>query len=109
MNKEFLKMQKIAGLLTESEFKEKTDEVIGPWSINKNSDDDIHNNNADEDYDGEEMNTLDQDVYMAMLNAAFKALGSEADAYSENTWGQKEKDLANKFGEIIRATNIDLL
>ena len=104
MNKEFLKMQKIAGLITENQMKE----IIGDIDDTPSPDGDFNPMDY-ADSDGEEMNTLDQDVYMAMLNAAFKALGSEADAYSENTWGQKEKDLANKFGEIIRAANIDLL
>lgn len=104
MNKEFLKMQKIAGLITENQMKE----IIGDIDDTPSPDGDFNPSDYADDNE-EEMNTLDQGVYMDMLNAAFEALGSEADAYSENTWGQKEKDLANKFGEIIRAANIDLL
>jgi hypothetical protein len=84
-----------------SEFKE----IIGDIDDTPSPDGDFN----PMDYAEEEMNTLDHDVYMDMLNAAFEALGSKADAHSENTWGQKEKDLANRFGEIIRAANIDLL
>jgi len=50
MNESFVRMQKLAGLITESEYKEKTDEAAGPYSTNRNMGDDIINNNADEVY-----------------------------------------------------------
>jgi hypothetical protein len=50
MNESFIRMQKLAGLITESDYKEKTDEVAGPYSTNRNMGDDIINNNADEVY-----------------------------------------------------------
>jgi hypothetical protein len=50
INESFVRMQKLAGLITESEYKEKTDEVAGPYSTNRNMGDDIINNNADEVY-----------------------------------------------------------
>ena len=104
MNKEFLKMQKIAGLITENQMKE----IIGDIDDTPSPDGDFDPMDY-ADNNEEEMNTLDQDVYMSLLNAAFEALGSEADASNESTYGQKEKDLAAKFGEIIRNANIDLL
>lgn len=107
MNKEFLKLQKIAGLITESEYKEKTDEVVGPWSTNRNSGDDIHNNNADEDY-GRGDKRLDQEVYMDMLNTLFDALGNGANAYDDKTWTKDEKDLARNIASILFKAGVDI-
>lgn len=85
MNKEFLKMQKAAGLITESEYKEKMDENTG------------------------EMASLDQGVYMDFLNDLFNALGNGADAYSDSTWTEKEEELAGAIGRAISAAGIDLV
>ena len=85
MNKEFLKMQKAAGLITESEYKEKMDENTG------------------------EMTSLDQGTYMDFLNDLFNALGNGADAYSDNTWTEKEEALAGAIGQALTAAGIDLV
>jgi hypothetical protein len=108
MNKEFLKLQKIAGLITESEYKEKTDEVVGPWSTNKNSGDDIHNDNADEDYDyiDEENATINQGIYMDFLQDLFDALGSNNTPYNDEEQTPKEKALVNAIGKALRDAGI---
>jgi len=85
MNKEFLKMQKSAGLITESEYKEKMEENTG------------------------KMASLDQETYMDFLNGLFNALGNGADAYDDSTWTEKEEELAGAIGRAISAAGIDLL
>ena len=153
MNKEFYKMQKLAGLITENQFEEKVNEVetnlltadglrtflhtvrnltndgdkkelldmlekaissianineiSGPWSINRNSGDDIHNNNADEDYGGGDKR-LDQEVYMDMLNTLFDALGNNANAYDDKTWTKDEKDLERNIASILFKAGVDI-
>jgi hypothetical protein len=81
MNKEFKKMQKIAGLITESEYKE---------NVNEN------------------MASLDQEVYMDFLNELFDALGNGANAYSESTWTNQEEELVGAISRAISAANIDI-
>jgi hypothetical protein len=155
MNKDFLKMQKLAGIITEGQFKEKVNEaetnlltadglrtflhtvrnltndgnkkkelldmlktaldsianineISGPWSTNKNSGDDIHNNNADEDYDGDEYPRLDQETYMDFLNECFECFDNGANAYDDNTWTDDEKDLAQNLANVIGRAGIDI-
>lgn len=82
MNKEFKKMQKIAGLITESEYKE---------NINEN------------------MASLNQEVYMDFLNELFDALGNGANSYDDSTWTAAEEELARTINGAIEAANIDLV
>lgn len=83
MNKEFKKMQKIAGLITESEYKE---------NVNEN----------------ENIGYLNQEVYMDFLNELFNALGNGANAYSEGTWTNQEEELVEAISRAISAANIDI-
>ena len=82
MNKEFKKMQKIAGLITESEYKE---------NVNEN------------------MASLNQEIYMDFLNELFDALGNGANAYNDSTWTAAEEELARAINGAIEAANIDLV
>lgn len=81
MNKEFKKMQKIAGLITESEYKE---------NVNEN------------------MASLDQETYMDFLNELFDALGNGANSYNDSTWTDQEKELVGAISRAISAANIDI-
>jgi hypothetical protein len=84
MSKEFLKMQKSAGLITESEYKEKMSEA----------------NMMDKH--------LEQEVYMDMLNTLFDALGNGANAYDDSTWTDKEKELAQNIYNVLERTGFNI-
>jgi hypothetical protein len=62
-------MQKLAGIITEGEYRENTDEVVGPWSRNYNDGDDIVNYNTDgSNEEVPDMRiTLDYDNDMTMI------------------------------------------
>jgi hypothetical protein len=78
MNKEFLKMQKIAGLITENQ------------------------------YDEDEYPRLDQETYMEFLNACFECFDNGANAYDDSTWTDDEKDLAQNLANVIGRAGIDI-
>ena len=82
MNKEFYKMQKSAGLITESEYKEKMSENVGK--------------------------RLDQEAYMEALNLFFDALGNGANAYDDSTWTDDERDLAQNLANVLGRAGIDI-
>ena len=82
MNKEFYKMQKAAGLITESEYKEKMSENVGK--------------------------RLDQEAYMEALNLFFDALGNGANAYDDKTWGADESLLAGSIARILNKAGVDI-
>ena len=104
MNKEFLKMQKIAGLITENQMKA----IIGDIDDTPSPDGDFNPMDY-ADSDGGEMASLDQGIYMDFLNNLFNALGNGADAYSDSTWTEKEKELEGAIGRAISAAGIDLV
>ena len=89
MNKEFLKMQKIAGLITENQVKE----IIGDI-------DDTPSPGGDKN--------LDQETYMDILNTLFDALGNGANAYDDNTWGADESLLAGSIANILTKAGVDI-
>jgi hypothetical protein len=83
MNNEFKKMQKLAGLITESEYKEEMSEnMMGK--------------------------RLDQDDYMDMLNRLFDALGNGANAYDETTWTEEENTLVGGIANILNRAGVDI-
>ena len=82
MNKEFYKMQKAAGLITESEYKERMSENTGKH--------------------------LDQESYMDALNLLFDALGNGANAYDDSTWGKDESLLAGSIANILNKAGVDI-
>ena len=83
MNNEFIKMQKLAGLITESEYKEEMSEnMMGK--------------------------RLDQDDYMDMLNRLFDALGNGANAYDETTWTEEENTLVGGIANILNRAGVDI-
>jgi hypothetical protein len=84
MNKEFLKMQKSAGLITESEYKEKMSEA----------------NMTDKHFS--------QELYMDMLNRLFDTLGNGADAYDDSTWTDEEKKLAQAIHDALEGSGFDI-
>jgi len=78
LNEQFLRMQKLAGIITEGDYRENTDEVVGPWSRNYNDGDDIVNYNTDGsneevpdmfkvDYQGDKI-VMDDDTKDAILD-----------------------------------------
>jgi hypothetical protein len=82
MNKEFYKMQKAAGLITESEYKERMSENTGKH--------------------------LDQEAYMDALNLLFDALGNGANAYDETTWTEEENTLVNGIANVLNRVGVDI-
>ena len=83
MNKEFLKMQKIAGLITENQVKEM-------------------------EIDNDEYPSLDQETYMDFLNACFECFDNGANAYDDSTWTDDEKDLARNIANVIGRAGIEI-
>ena len=83
MNKEFLKMQKIAGLITENHVKEM-------------------------EIDNDEYPSLDQETYMNFLNACFECFDNGADAYDDSTWTDDERDLAQNLANVLGRAGIDI-
>ena len=83
MNKEFLKMQKIAGLITENQVKEM-------------------------EIDNDEYPSLDQETYMNFLNACFECFDNGADAYDDSTWTDDEQDLARNIANVIGRAGIEI-
>ena len=83
MNKEFLKMQKIAGLITENQVKEM-------------------------EIDNDEYPSLDQETYMNFLNACFECFDNGADAYDDSTWTDDERDLAQNLANVLGRAGIDI-
>ena len=83
MNKEFLKMQKIAGLITENQVKEM-------------------------EIDNDEYPSLDQETYMNFLNACFECFDNGADAYDDSTWTDDERDLAQNIANVLGRAGIDI-
>ena len=82
MNKEFLKMQKIAGLITENQVKETMD--------------------------NDEYLSLDQETYMDFLNACFECFDNGANAYDDSTWTDDERDLAQNLANVLGRAGIDI-
>ena len=80
MNKEFYKMQKIAGLITENQYERDEDEYP----------------------------SLDQETYMDFLNACFECFDNGANAYDDSTWTDDEKDLAQNLANVIGRAGIDI-
>lgn len=80
MNKEFLKMQKIAGLITENQYERDEDEYP----------------------------SLDQETYMDFLNACFKSFDNGANAYDDSTWTDDEQDLARNIANVLGRAGIDI-
>ena len=80
MNKEFLKMQKIAGLITENQYERDEDEYP----------------------------RLDQETYMEFLNACFECFDNGANAYDDSTWTDDERDLAQNLANVIGRAGIDI-
>jgi hypothetical protein len=80
MNKEFLKMQKIAGLITENQYERDEDEYP----------------------------SLDQETYMDFLNACFECFDNGANAYDDSTWTDDERDLAQNLANVIGRAGIDI-
>ena len=83
MNKEFLKMQKITGLITENQVKEM-------------------------EIDNDEYPSLDQETYMNFLNACFECFDNGADAYDDSTWTDDERDLAQNLANVLGRAGIDI-
>ena len=83
MNKEFLKMQKIAGLITENQVKEM-------------------------EIDNDEYPSLDQETYMNFLNACFECFDNGADAYDDSTWTDDERDLAQNIANVLGRAGMDI-
>jgi len=102
MNKEFLKMQKIAGLITENQVKE----IIGDIDDTPHPDGDFDPAKAYADDD--EYPRLDQETYMEFLNACFECFDNGANAYDDNTWTDDEKDLAQNLANVIGRAGIDI-
>ena len=82
MNKEFLKMQKIAGLITENQVKETMD--------------------------NDEYPSLYQETYMDFLNACFECFDNGANAYDDSTWTDDERDLAQNLANVLGRAGIDI-
>jgi hypothetical protein len=80
MNKEFLKMQKIAGLITENQYERDEDEYP----------------------------SLDQETYMDFLNACFATFDNGANAYDDSTWTDDERDLAQNIANVLGRAGIDI-
>ena len=80
MNKEFLKMQKIAGLITENQYERDEDEYP----------------------------RLDQETYMEFLNACFECFDNGANAYDDSTWTDKEKELAQNIYNVLERTGFNI-
>jgi hypothetical protein len=89
MNKEFLKLQKIAGLITESEYMAKNQMKEGAM--------------MDDEYP-----SLDQETYMDFLNACFECFDNGANAYDDSTWTDDERDLAQNLANVIGRAGIDI-
>jgi len=77
MNKEFLKMQKIAGLITENQYER-----------------------------DEENATINQGIYMDFLQDLFDALGSNNTPYNDEEQTPKEKALVNAIGKALMDAGI---
>ena len=83
MNNEFKKMQKLAGLITESEYKEEMSEnMMGK--------------------------RLDQEDYMEALNLFFDALGNGARSYDETTWTEEENALVSGIANVLNRAGVDI-
>jgi len=80
MNKEFYKMQKIAGLITENQYERDEDEYP----------------------------SLDQETYMDFLNACFECFDNGANAYDDSTWTDDEQDLARNIANVIGRAGIEI-
>ena len=101
MNKEFLKMQKIAGLITENQVKE----IIGDIDDTPSPDGDFD----PKDYaDDNEYPSLDQETYIDFLNACFECFDNGANAYDDSTWTDDEKDLARNIANVIGRAGIEI-
>ena len=83
MNNEFKKMQKLAGLITESEYKEEMSENM----MRKH---------------------LDQEDYMDALDLFFDALGNGATSYDETTWTEEENALVDGIANILNRAGVDI-
>jgi hypothetical protein len=83
MNNEFKKMQKLAGLITESEYKEEMSENM----MRKH---------------------LDQEDYMDALDLFFDALGNGATSYDETTWTEEENTLVDGIANILNRAGVDI-
>jgi hypothetical protein len=83
MNNEFKKMQKLAGLITESKYKEEMSENM----MRKH---------------------LDQEDYMDALDLFFDALGNGATSYDETTWTEEENALVDGIANILNRAGVDI-
>ncbi len=101
MNKEFLKMQKLAGLINESQVKE----IIGDIDDTPSPDGDFD----PMDYaDNPGYKHLDQEDYMEALNLFFDALGNGASAFDETTWTEEENALVKGIANILNRAGVDI-
>jgi hypothetical protein len=103
MNNEFLKMQKLAGLITESQVKE----IIGDIDDTPSPDGDFD----PMDYaDNPGYKRLDQEDYMEALNLFFDALGNGANAYDESTYKKDslEYALVKSISSILNQAGVDI-
>ena len=101
MNKEFLKMQKLAGLINESQVKE----IIGDIDDTPSPDGDFD----PMDYaDNPGYKRLDQEDYMEALNLFFDALGNGARSYDETTWTEEENALVSGIANVLNRAGVDI-
>lgn len=130
MNKEFLKMQKIAGLITESQINEEQyaepmvmiQNIVDNWSdggidaepamirIDKILQDNFEDEDGEGFIDEGAMigKHLDQDDYMEALNLFFDALGNGARSYDETTWTEEENTLVNSIANVLNRAGVDI-
>ena len=126
MNKEFLKMQKLAGLITENQVNEEqyaepivmiqnivdnwADGGIDPEPAMIRIDKILQGNFEDEDEEGfiNEGATIDQDYYMEELNSLFDILGNGARSYNENTWTATERALVKGIVNILNTAGVSI-
>jgi len=101
MNKEFLKMQKLAGLINESQVKE----IIGDIDDTPSPDGDFD----PMDYaDNPGYKRLDQEIWMGFIDDLLDTFGNGHTAFDDSDWTKEENALVKGIANILNRAGVDI-